>query len=396
MLSRRVRGIGLSPTLRINALTQELRARGEDVLDFSAGQPDFDTPDEVKSAGRRAIDENRTRYTANDGLLELRTEVARLTAEQRGVEYAPDEVLISPGAKASLYFAFMALVDSGDEVLLPTPYWVSYPEQIALAGGTAVQVPCDAGDGFRLRVERLAQVAGPRARVLVLNAPSNPTGACCDRDELERIAAFCVERDIRVIADEIYSRLLFDGREYCSIAALGSEIRARAVVVDGWSKTWAMTGWRLGWAVGPREVVRGMARLQSHCTSNAASISQYAGLAALRMDGAELDRRRDQFQRRRDVIVERLRSLPGVRCAMPDGSFYAFPDVSGLFGSRVGETTIDSGEAVTRWWLETAKVAVVPGEAFGSPEHVRFSYACSLERIGEGLDRIAAALDGAS
>jgi len=394
MLAERIQRIGLSPTLRINALAQEMKAAGEDVFDFSAGQPDFPTPQAVKQAGIDAIESNKTRYTANSGLPEFRRAITRSLEDSRGLRYDPEQILVSPGAKASLYFACMALLDPGDEALVPSPYWVSYPEQVRLAQAEPVFVPCSEATGFKLTVEQLERAMTERTKLLLLNYPSNPTGACYTRDELEPLAEFCLRHKLWVLADEIYSRLLFDGRRFTSIAQLSPEMQQRTIVVDGMSKTYAMTGWRIGYAAGPAEVIAGMARLQSHSTSNATTISQWASLEALVASQDEVERRVHEFQERRDEIVRRLGELPGVSCRLPEGAFYVFPNVSGCFGAPTDDGPIDSGEDLTRFLLERAKVAVVPGEAFGSAAHVRISYAASMERIREGMDRIATALTG--
>ncbi|MCP3982389.1 MAG: pyridoxal phosphate-dependent aminotransferase [bacterium] len=389
MLAERVQRIGMSATLRINAIAQELRAAGEDVLDLSAGQPDFPTPESVKAAGVAAIEANHTRYTANNGLLELREAIAGHLGRGQGLDIAADQVLVSAGAKASLYFASMALLDPGDEVLIPVPYWVSYPEQVGLAQGVPVFVEAGEDAGFKLDVDALEAARSARTKLLILNYPSNPTGASYEADELKRIGEFCAQHDIWILADEIYGRLLYDGRRFHGIAQSGDEVRAKTIVVNGMSKTYAMTGWRIGYAAGPREVISGMAKIQSHSTSNATSISQWASIEALRVSEAELDRRVAEFQQRRDEIVAGLRAIPGVDCVMPQGAFYVFPNVSGCFGGRAGLT---SGEGVAARLLEQAKVAVVPGEAFGNPNHIRISYACSIERVREGVERIARAL----
>jgi aspartate aminotransferase len=380
----------MSPTFAVVARAEALRAAGIDIVDFSVGQPDFPTTDEAKSAGRAAIDENRTGYTLNAGLAELRQAIVARIDRERGLTYDARDVLVSPGAKASLYFAFLALVDPGDEVLVPAPYWTSYPEQVRLADGVPVLVPCDEARGFKLDVRALESARGARTRCLVLNYPANPTGACYSREELAPIADWCVQHDVWVVADEIYARLLYDGRTFTSIAALGPEVRARTVVVDGMSKTFSMTGWRIGYAAGPSEVIAGMAAIQSHGTSNAPTISQWASIAALAAPDAELERRRDEFERRRDEIVDGLSRLPGVRCASPAGAFYAFANVAELLGrsSRTGTPT-----ELASYLLDAARVAVVPGEAFGSSEHLRFSYALALPRIREGLDRVRRAID---
>jgi len=390
MVSRRVRDIGLSPTFGIVARAEAMSAAGIDVVDFSVGQPDFPTPDDAKRAAQEAIAANRTGYTVNAGIRELRAAIAERIERDRGLRYDPDDILVSPGAKASLYFAFLTLIDPGDEVLVPSPYWASYPEQARLAGSVPRFVPCVEARGFKLEVAALEASRTPRTRALVLNYPCNPTGACYSREELEPIAAWCLRHDVWVVADEIYAQLLYDGRTFVSLAGLGDEIRARTVIVDGMSKTYSMTGWRIGYAAGPTAVVAAMARIQSHATSNATSISQWASIAALRMPQAELERRRGEFERRRDEIVAGLARLPGVRCAAPAGAFYAFANVSGALGLSA---SVRTPTELATYLLETARVAVVPGEAFGSQEHVRFSYALSIERIREGLGRLERAID---
>jgi aspartate/methionine/tyrosine aminotransferase len=394
MVAERVRRLGLSPTLRVSALAKEMRAAGVDVLDFSAGQPDFPTPEVVKQAGKRAIDENQTRYTANEGVLELRQAVAAAIEREHGLAYPPDQILISSGAKASLYFACMALLDPGDEVIVPVPYWVSYPEQVRLAQAEPVFVDCPGSNGFKLSPEALRAALTPRTRALLLNYPSNPTGACYTREELVPLADLCVRHGIWVIADEIYSKLLFDDREFCSIAALGPEIQTRTIMIDGVSKTYSMTGWRIGYAAGPKEVISAMSKIQSHSTSNAASISQWAALEALRSSGDEIERRAREFQQRRDETVGLLRALPGVRCRVPEGSFYAFPDVSAYLSPDDESSELRTGTDLAQRLLEQARVALVPGDAFGAAGYIRISFAVSLERIREGMERIAGALSG--
>jgi len=383
MISDRVRQIGLSPTLRVAALAGELKRQGHDVLDFSAGQPDFPTPEPVKQAGIDAIRDNQTRYTANSGMVELRESIVRRMRRDRDLGYDPGQVLVSPGAKASLYFAFLTLIDPGDEVLVPAPYWVSYPEQVRLAGGVPVFVPCRGEDGFRLDPERLEAAITSKTKALILNDPSNPTGASHSVEQLRPIADLCVKHGLWVVADEIYSRLLYDGRRFASVATLGDDVRERTVIVDGMSKAWSMTGWRVGWAAGPVEVISAMAKLQSHSTSNVTSISQFASVAALDDGDEELERRVEAFQRRRDRMVERLTAIEGVSCTTPEGAFYVLPDWSARMQDDV---------ALAEYLLQEARVATVPGSAFGAPGHLRFSYPVSRERIDEGLDRIEAAL----
>lgn len=391
-LAERIRHVELSPTFRINAIARQMRAQGIDVLDFSVGEPDFPTPSCAKAAGKDAIDRDVTRYTANEGTLELRRAIVEKLSRDSALSYETDQILVSPGAKSSLYCAAMALFSPGDEVLVPSPYWVSYPEQIRLSGATPVVVPSREAHGFKLTPEELTAAIGPKTRGLILNYPSNPTGACYDRDELVALASVVVAHDLVVVADEIYEKLLYDGRTFTSIAALGPEIAARTVVVNGMSKAFAMTGWRVGYAAGPKEIVDAMAKVQSHTTSHPASMAQVAGEAALREAGEDVRRMAAEFERRRDAMVARLAELPSVTCVPPAGAFYVFPNVSGLFGRSINKRVVTCGQDVAEALLETARVAVVPGEAFGSREHVRISFSCSRETIAEGLSRIGASL----
>jgi aspartate aminotransferase len=384
--------ISPSPTLRITGLAIELRARGVDVVDLSVGEPDLPTPEVAKAAGKKAIDDNRTRYTSNPGVIELRRAVAAKIAGESGVTYSADEILISPGAKASLFFAAAALFYEGDEVVIPSPYWVSFPEQVRLAGATPVFVAASEGERFKLRPEALAAALTPSTKGLILNYPANPTGACYDRAELEAVAEVCIARDLVVIADEIYAKLVYDGRRFTSIAAVRPGMRDRTVVINGMSKAYCMTGWRIGYAAGPGEVIEAMASLQSHTTSNATSISQWASLAALG-DDSEGDRDMvRRFESRRDETVRGIGSVPGMQCRAPEGAFYVFPNVSALLGRRAGDVAITTSEDLAVYLLERARVAVVPGEAFGAPGHIRISYAASTDRIREGIARIREAV----
>lgn len=394
MLSHRIRQVAMSATMKVSGKAKALQAEGIDVVDFSVGEPDLPTPSVVKEAGKRAIDENRTRYTANSGIVELRRAIADKLVADNGLEYAPGDILVSPGAKACIYFAAMACFDQGDEVLVPSPYWTSYPEQLRLAGARPVVVPTEEDGGFKLNPEAVESAITPRTKGIILNYPCNPTGACYGRAELEPLARICVEHGLTVVSDEIYEKLVFDGKEFTSIASLGPEIRARTVVVNGMSKAFAMTGWRVGYAAGPSEVIQAMARVQSHSTSNASSIAQWASLEGLRSAGDEVRRMKAEFERRRNAMMACLDALDGVRYVRPEGTFYVFPEVSALLGRRVGDRVLETPEDLALYLLDAARVAVVPGEAFGSPSHVRLSYAASVERIEEGMGRVASALTG--
>jgi aspartate aminotransferase len=392
MLSERVRRIGMSATLKVSSLAMELRSKGIDVLNFSVGEPDMPTADAVKRAGHEAIDADKTRYTPNPGVPELRRAVADKLRRENDLEYAPEQVLVSPGAKASLYFASMALFDAGDDVLIPSPYWVSFPEQVKLAGARPVIVPTDESSQFKVTPEILRNSVTPATRGIILNYPSNPTGASYERAELEALASVFVERDLVVIADEIYEKLVYDGRAFTSIAAVSPEMKARTVVVNGVSKAYCMTGWRIGYAAGPKEIITAMGRVQSHSTSNATSISQWASIEALKTDPETLAGMVREFEGRRDEVIRALAAFPGVQCSSPAGAFYVFPNVAAVLGRSARGRTIATAEDMAVYLLEEARVAVVPGEAFGAPGNIRISYAASIDQIREGMTRIGEAL----
>ncbi|MGH7321584.1 MAG: pyridoxal phosphate-dependent aminotransferase [Candidatus Rokuibacteriota bacterium] len=390
MLAERARRLTPSPTLAITAKARAMRAQGIDVISFGAGEPDFDTPERVKAAAVRALAEGHTKYTDTAGIPELRAAVCAKLKRDQGLTYEPGDVIVSVGAKHTLYNICATLVGPGDEVLVPAPFWVTYTEQVRLCDGTPIAVPTDETRGFQLDVDALRAAVTSRTKLLILNTPNNPTGAVFPRPALEAVAALAVERGLWVVSDECYEALSYEERAP-SIAALGPEVQARTLVVQTCSKAYAMTGWRIGYAAGPREAVRAMADFQSQCTSNPASVAQWAAIEALTGPQDDVAKMAGEFDRRRRVIIEGLNRIPGIRCAMPQGAFYAFPDVSGLFGRRWRGRPLTSSADVTAFLLEAARVAVVPGADFGSDRHVRLSYACALATIHEGLDRISAA-----
>ncbi len=392
MLAERVNRITLSPTLRISARAQQMKAQGIDVVDFSAGEPDFPTPEVVKRAAKAAIDANFTKYVANDGIPELKRAIADKLERENAVRYSPDEIIVSVGAKACLFSVAQALYEPGDDVLIPAPYWVSYPDQVKLCGANAVFIPTREEDGFRLHARDLAAAITPNTKALILNYPCNPTGAAYSREELQAIAEVCVREQIWVISDEIYEKLLYDGKRFTSIASLGEAIKQLTVVVNGFSKAFSMTGWRLGWAAGPREVIAACSKVQSHNTSNATSFVQKAGVVALAETAMEVERMRAEFERRRNFIVTKLRSLPGVSCASPPGAFYVMPNVSRYLDREFGGAPIRNTYGLAYYLLKEAHVAAVPGEAFGTDRHIRISFATSVERLAEGMRRLEAAL----
>jgi aspartate/methionine/tyrosine aminotransferase len=392
MLSERANRITLSPTLRINARATQMRSQGIDVVDFSVGEPDFPTPEAVKRAAKAAIDANFTKYTANDGIPELRKAICEKLERENNLRFSPDEVIVSSGAKNCLFNVAMALYEEGDDILIPAPYWVSYPDQVKVAGANPVYVPTREEDGFRLQARDLAAAITPNTKALILNYPCNPTGATYTREQLEEIAEVCVREQIWVISDEIYEKLLYDGQRYTSIASLNEKIKKLSVVINGFSKAFSMTGWRLGYAAGPREIIAACSKIQSHNTSNATSFVQKAALVALRDCSMEVERMRQEFERRRNAVVYRMRSLPGVSCFSPSGAFYVMPNVTRYLDREFGGAPIRNTYGLSYYLLKEAHVAVVPGEAFGTAAHIRISFANSMERIEEGCRRIAQAL----
>jgi aspartate aminotransferase len=395
VLADRLKTLAPSSTLAVQAKAKELRARGIDVISFGAGEPDFDTPERIKDAAVQAMRRGHTKYTEVGGVPELRAAVCAKLKRDNGLDYGPADILVSVGAKHTLFNLMMALLDSGDEVLVPSPYWVSYPEQARLLGGVPVAVETAEATGFDLDPAALAGAVTPRTKLVVLNSPNNPTGAVFSPAALQAVARLAVERNLWVVSDECYEALTFEGR-HVSVASLGPDVKARTIVVNTCSKAYAMTGWRIGYAAGPRPLIRAMTDAQSQVTSNPSSIAQWAAVEALTGPQDEVAKMAGEFDRRRRLIVAGLNALPGVRCVMPKGAFYAFANVAGLFGrtwrTAEGATVLASSLDVTAFLLEAARVAVVPGRDFGSDAHVRLSYATSDALIREGLARMAAAL----
>jgi len=389
-LSRRARNLKPSATFRLARRARELQAEGKDVLSFGLGEPDFDTPPAAREAAHRAIDEGKTHYTTNEGIEPLRNAIADHFERTQGVRYDPaSEIMVTAGAKQALAHAMFALIDDGDEVLVPAPYWLSYPEQVTLAGGVLVPVPTRADEGFRPDAAAIAAAVTTRTKMLILNSPNNPTGAVLDEERLAAIAAVCVERDLIVLADEIYGALVYGGATHRSIAA-AEGMRERTIVCQGFSKSFAMTGWRLGYALAPAEVLGAMARIQSHTTSNANSIAQYAATTALRECADDVEAMRRQFEARRTVVHEQLSAIDGLSVPTPEGAFYVFPTIGTLFGRKTPTgRTIDGSTAFCEALLDEALVSVIPGIEFGEDRCFRLSYAASTENLLEGCARIA-------
>ncbi len=387
-LSKRIGSISPSVTLAITAKAKQMKADGIDVVGFGAGEPDFDTPEHIKDAAKKAIDEGFTKYTPASGIPELKKAICRKFKTDNNLDYSPDEVLVSCGAKHSIFNAILALCNEEDEVILPSPYWVSYPEMIKVAGAKAVALKTSHEDSFKISPQQLKEVITLKTKLLILNSPSNPTGMVYSKEDLVAISKVLVEKGIFCISDEIYEKIIYDSEEHISIASLNPEIKKLTIVVNGVSKSYSMTGWRIGYAAGPKEIIKAMSNLQSHSTSNPTSISQKASLAALEGTQEPLYNMVAEFARRRDYIVDRLNSIEGISCLKPQGAFYVFPDVSKIIGKAFKGQAIKDSSSLADILLEEVNVAVVPGGEFGAGEYIRLSYATSMENITKGLDRI--------
>ena len=392
-VSDRIAAIAESATLAVDAKAKALKAAGRPVIGFGAGEPDFPTPDYIVAAAAAACtDPKWHRYTPAAGLPELREAIAAKTLRDSGFSAKASQVLVTNGGKQAIYNAFAALLDPGDEVIVPAPYWTTYPEAIQLAGGTPVVVMTDETTGYRASVEQLEVARTPRTKVLLFVSPSNPTGAVYPPAEVEAIGRWALEHGIWVLTDEIYEHLVYGDAQFASMPVLVPELADTCVIVNGVAKTYAMTGWRVGWMIGPDDIVKAATNLQSHATSNVANISQIAALAAVSGDLSAVAEMKKAFDRRRTLMVGLLDAIPGVDCPLPEGAFYAYPSVKGLIGKTVRGTTIDSSATLASVILDEAEVAVVPGEAFGTPGYLRLSYATSDDDIVTGIARMDALL----
>ncbi len=392
-LARRLGLVKPSPTMAITAKAASLKAAGEDVIGLGAGEPDFDTPEHVKEAAVRAMRAGETKYTPVDGLPALKRAIARKFERENGLAYGPEQISVGAGAKHVLYNALMASLDPGDEVVVPAPYWVSYPDMVRLAEGTPVIAPTAEEDGFKLRPEALAAAITPRTKWLVFNSPGNPTGAAYGRDEIAALAQVLLDHPhVGVLADDIYEHLVYDDFRFHTIAAVEPALHARTLTINGVSKAYAMTGWRIGFAGGPAALIAAMAKIQSQSTSNPASISQHAAIAALDGPQDSIAARRAVFQERRDLAVRLLNEAEGLTCPTPRGAFYVYPGCAALIGRKTPEgAVLESDEDVARYLLEAEGVAVVHGAAFGLEPYFRISYATSTEALAEACARIGRA-----
>lgn len=387
-LSRIAESVQASTTMAIDSLFKQMKADGVDVIGFGAGEPDFHTPDEIKAAGIQAIEQNVTRYTPAAGTVELRQAVCDRIAADCGVQYRPNQVVVTSGAKHAVYLALRALVNPGDEVILPAPYWVSYIELIRMVGGVPVVVTATEAEHFKLSKEKLAAAITPKTKALILNNPSNPTGMAYSREELEGIAQVCVENEAYVISDEIYYGLLYDGREFTSFASLSREARELTILINGVSKSYAMTGWRIGYACANDRIAKVMANYVSHSTGSPVAISQKAAAVALSGSQEKIEEMRRAFEERRNYLVERMNRIPGVSCLCPEGAFYVMMNLEQLIGRSIQGVEITDDDVFADAFLKKGLVAVVPGAGFGAKNFVRWSYATSMDNIREGLDRL--------
>jgi aspartate/methionine/tyrosine aminotransferase len=391
--SDRIKNISESQTVKIFAKAITMRKAGIDVINLSVGEPDFPTPQNVKDAAKKAIDNNQTKYTVNNGIVELRQAIAHKLKEENNLDYDFKDIIVSTGAKQSIFMVIMSIINKGDEVIIPAPYWVSYPEIVRLAEGKLVFINASEENGFKITAQQLKDNISANTKALILCNPSNPTGAIYSRDELEKIAEVVEQEDIYVIADEIYEKLIYDDYRFTSFAAISEKVKKKTIVINGFSKAYAMTGWRLGYAAGPKDVIEAANKIQGHSTSNASSISQHAGLEALTGPQNEISKMRSEFEKRRNFVLQKLESIPGISFQKPSGAFYVFPNVSSYFGKVFNGKKISDSYELAYYLLSEAQVALIPGGAFGSDNHIRISYSTSMENLEKGMARISDALN---
>ncbi len=387
-LSKLASGVHASSTLAIDALYKSMKAQGIDVVGFGAGEPDFPTPDNIKEACIRALADNKTKYTPASGIPELKQAICYRMREDCGLDYKPENVLVASGAKHNVYLAVKALVDPGDEVVIPAPYWVSYSEIVLMCGGVPVIAQTREKDEFKLTPQELDAAITDKTKCVLFNSPCNPTGMMYTREDLRDLADVCIRRDVYIIADEIYYKLVYDGREFFSIAALGEDVKERTILINGVSKSYAMTGWRIGYALSPAPITKVMANYVSHSTGAPSTLSQWAAVDALTGPQEEAEVMRQAFEERRNYMVARCNAIDGVSCLMPEGAFYIMMNISKVLGRSLHGKVIDTCDTFASLLLEEGKVAVVPGSGFDAPNFVRWSYATSMENIREGMDRL--------
>lgn len=387
-LSRIAENIAPSGTIKINTKVNNMAQEGISVIGFGMGEPDFDTPRNIADAAIKAIKEGFTRYTPTSGIPDLREAICEKLWRDNGLRYSPTQVVVSMGAKQAIHNLILVLCESGDEVIIPSPYWVSYPEQVKMAGATPVFIHTGDDTGFKITPDSLRKAITPRTKMLILNSPSNPTGVVYTEKELRELAGIAVEKGLYIISDEIYEKIIYDGMKHVSPASFGDEFMKKVITVNGFSKSYAMTGWRLGYAAGPENIIKAVIKLQDHTTSCANSIAQKAAVEALRGDQTPVRLMVEEFDKRRKYMVNRLKRLDGISCTMPEGAFYVFPNVSSLYRRNIAGTVVSNSTELVDLLIEKARVAFVPGICFGSDDHIRISFATNMAQIEEGINRL--------
>jgi len=387
-VSKRAQAVPASATIAVTSRAKELKTQGVDVVSFGAGEPDFDTPQFIKDATIKAMNSGQTKYTATPGIIELRKAISEKFKKDNNLDYSPEQIVVNIGAKHSVYESLQAVIDPGDEVILPAPYWVTYPEAIKLAGGVAKIVNTDSANSYKITPEQVKESINKKTAMLLLNSPNNPGGFSYTPEELKAIAKVLEGTDVMVMSDEIYEKLVYGDTKFVSFASLSQDAYNRTLTINGFSKAFAMTGWRLGYTAGPVEVIKAMTRLQSHMTQNPVSFVQAGGIAALNDDGSAIEKMRVEFEKRGKLMAQRLNEIDGIECIEPTGAFYCFPDVSAHYGKIIGGVEIKDSMDFAKNLLEQANVALVPGGAFGCDNNVRLSFACSVDNINKGLDRL--------
>jgi aspartate aminotransferase len=393
LLSNRVKELSASQTMMVAAEAKRLRSQGIDIIDLSMGESDFNTPINIKDAGKIAIDENQTKYTLNQGTIELRTAIAAKLKKENHLDYNLNEIIVSNGAKQSIYNSILSIINPGDEVIVASPYWVSYPSMIHLAGGKMVVIETEESTGFKITPAQLIAAISTNTKMLILCNPSNPTGSVYSRKELESLAEIVKKNNIYVLADEIYEKLVYDGFEFVSFASLDKNIRDKTILVNGISKSHAMTGWRIGYAAAPENIATAISNIQSHTTSNASSISQHAAIEAISGSQEVITEMRKEFSKRRDYLFKEITSINGITCYKPEGAFYLFPNIMHYLHSKSKNIKINNSSDLAMYLLNEARIAVVPGIAFGKEGYMRLSYSTSMDHLKEAIKRIRIALE---
>lgn len=392
MIADRVKHLDASPTMMVAAEAKKLKSEGVDVIDLSMGEPDFHTPNNIKDAGKAAIDENKTRYTLNPGTIELRTAIAAKLKRDNNLEYGLNEIIVSSGAKQSVFNSILATVNPGDEVIVPAPYWVSYPAMVQLAGGTMVVIDTEEKNGFKVTPAQLEKAITSKTKMFILCNPSNPTGSAYTKKELEAISKIVAKHNFLVLADEIYEKMVYDDFEFSSFASLNPELKKKTILVNGISKTYAMTGWRIGYTAATENIISGMNKIQSHTTSHASSISQHAAIEAVAGPQYVISEMLEEFKKRREYFFDELTSIEGITCYKPEGAFYLFPNIAHYIHKKTDVLKIENSFDFAMYLLYEAHIAVVPGSAFGKEGYLRLSYATSMDHLHEAVFRLRKAL----